>query len=203
MADAPHARSVPGATDTVKEQDANTDRFFAAQGFGNGGAADAEAGLGVKTDMAYRSAFVEAMQKQHQARLQEANAAAERLLSSKEMELNDMALRLRVMGDEAAARERSLSTELVALTEQLAQCKSASEVAAREQAAKFEAELADLKAIRSSELSELKRRHEDEVDELRAACGARSLMRNPFFRRARNVCDQPASCSRHCRVAHR
>eukprot|EP01052_Picozoa_sp_SAG31_P003281 SAG31_NODE_124_length_23684_cov_7.200127_13_plen_331_part_00 len=118
-------------------------------------------------DASYRGAFLEAMQKQHQARLDEQTAAAERLLHTKETELSELQSQLLEMSESTASKERSLAEELEAEKERHAQTKRKHEEAWSAQQQKFESELAELKTIRSNELQQVKQRHEDEVDALR------------------------------------
>ena len=126
--------------------------------------------LRVQSDASYRGAILEAMQKQHQARLDEQSAAAERLLHAKETELTEMQTKLLEVGENAANVERRLVAELETEKKQHAETKAGFEETLMAQQLKFDSELQELKTIRTNELLQVKRRYEDELDELRCAC---------------------------------
>eukprot|EP01045_Picozoa_sp_COSAG04_P004651 COSAG04_NODE_206_length_20365_cov_4641.461907_2_plen_441_part_00 len=118
----------------------------------------------------YDPAFVEALQAQQRARLDETLEATERLLTAKENEINELASRSKRDQTAAAAMEQDLRERLDAATSKLERLQRETAAGGKEQEQKFASELAELKAIRAEELSHLRRQHEDEMEELRTAC---------------------------------
>eukprot|EP01046_Picozoa_sp_COSAG06_P017248 COSAG06_NODE_1164_length_10454_cov_5.699179_4_plen_665_part_00 len=131
---------------------------------GDGGSGSGGGGL------SYEPAFVEALQAQQRARLEETLSAAERLLSAKEDELGELTAKSKTAASAASAREQELQRQLDEATGKLAKLETETDSRRRKQEHSFASELAELKAIRAEELSHLRRQHETETDELRTSC---------------------------------
>ena len=127
-------------------------------------------GSGSGGTLSYEPAFVEALQAQQRARLEETLSAAERLLGAKEAELTEVIAKSKAAASAASTRERELQRQLDEATAKLAKLEAEAESRRSKQEHAFASELAELKAIRAEELSHLRHRHDTEMEELRTSC---------------------------------
>ncbi len=153
------------AASTSPERTSPGRSLLRSPGGGSGGGGGSRSGT-----LSYEPAFVEALQAQQRARLEETLSAAERLLSAKEAELTELTATHKAAASAASAKERELQQQLDEATRKLAKMEAESESCRRKQEHSFASELAELKAIRAEELSHLRQQHETEMEELRTSC---------------------------------
>ena len=166
MAEAQQARQplpqrTPERTPPARSSPSRVSPGHVLQGSARASTSPAQGGL------SYEPAFVEALQAQQRARLEETLSAAERLLSAKEDEIAQLTAKAKAGETFAGEKEASLQQQLDAATSKLAQVEVETEARRTAQEHAFASELAELKAIRTQELSHLRRQHDDETEELR------------------------------------